>query len=78
MIIAFEIPENPDFLQLLKELKEIRLQMSAYKYAIKLFVASKSMQKRNYTLMHYTNEMSRLRGLQKINRKIIKEYYEIR
>jgi len=78
MIIAFEIPENPDFLQLLKELKEIRLQMSAYKYAIKLFIASKSMQKRNYTLMYYTSEMSRLRGLQKINRKIIKEYYEIR
>lgn len=78
MTIIFEIPENPDFLQLLKELKEIRLQMSAYKYAVKLFIRSKSMQKRNYTLMHYTNELTRLRGLQKINRKIIKEYYEVR
>ena len=77
MNIIFEIAENSEVMILLKELKEIRLQIAAYSYPIKCFIKGKRMQKKSYILMLYIDNISLLRIRQKAIRKILKDY-EIR
>lgn len=74
MIITFEIPANPDVLTLLRELKEVRIQVAAYKFAIRAYMKSK--RNKNHLLWFYASEISNLRTVQKANRLILKQYYE--
>lgn len=74
--MLFKIPENPDVILLLRELKEFRIQIYSLSKAIKyLSLNSKLFNKKRFIIDVYLNEIQALRMKQKANRLILKNYY---
>lgn len=69
MNIIFQYPEATKenlILSNLRELKELRLKISTYRYSIKFFNSVKKMQKRNYILKQYSEDLIILEDRRKI------------